>query len=605
MDIRRDGSPAARSLRLLTYLLPLALSLSIVTSILRHERVLGMSWEFAEYGSIARNLNRGAGAVSGAFEPYDLALLKDVVPRPSPPFAVHNRTLLPIGLTAASLGLFGDSDFAVMLPHILLLLALLLLTNHLERRLVPGTHVPFAAVLVASTPVVFNSAIQCYPNVLFAVAFLSFLWLAFRVSKQHARPAKAHALSYLALALAAGLAQLARSDFAVCLPFIIVYFFITGTRREALRNSAVVLLGWAALSSLEWRYALHHYATLLRSETFWTNLANVKYGNTWLYYVDLDRIALVAEYWSTMAGNLLATAPRLAIKVAVTPVRDFGLAVGAIALGVGALGLLRIGRVARDGRRLTALAILGLIALGYLALFALLRGHVRYFIWSLPFLGVLIRLGLGDLAEALGQALGWHPARRGRAGEWLAGLALVPISAHILIAAWTGSTRHYVRAPTAYYAPSEDDGAMRQLMQDSRADNYPAIREFVPPGAIVMTDEPAMHWYTDRLAMYLPMDLESVAAIERDWFPLRYVYLGPTMWFEREQPLDARYRHYVTLDDGTVPDSFTGKLAAFLQRFTDYTPVRLFDNGGVLFARRGVVSEVTSPAASDRAPVED
>src|SRR5215472_6837996 len=99
-------------------LFPTAFGLFVMGSII-HERVLGMSWEFAEYGSIARNVNRGMGAVSGAFEAYDLVPLKNKLPRPRPPIILFYRTLLPIWLTSASVALFGPSDFAVTLPNIL------------------------------------------------------------------------------------------------------------------------------------------------------------------------------------------------------------------------------------------------------------------------------------------------------------------------------------------------------------------------------------------------------------------------------------------------------------------------------------------------------
>src|SRR5215471_16589602 len=140
------------------WLFPAALGLFVMGSIV-HERVLAMSWEFAEYGSIARNVDRGMGAVSNAFEPYDLVPLKNTLPRPRPPIILHNRTLLPIWLTSASVALLGPSDFAVTLPNILAFVALLLLTGFLERQALPETGIPLAATLVASTPVVFHSAL--------------------------------------------------------------------------------------------------------------------------------------------------------------------------------------------------------------------------------------------------------------------------------------------------------------------------------------------------------------------------------------------------------------------------------------------------------------
>jgi hypothetical protein len=605
----RENSPPPRALLLFfSYLFPLLLSLSIVVSVLQNERIVGMSWEFAEYGSIARNINRGAGAVSGAFEPYDLALLKKVDPRPTPPIAIHNRTLLPIWLTAASIRLFGEGDVQVMLPHILALLALVFLTNHLERRLVPGTHLPFAAVLVAATPVVFLSAIQCYPNVLFATLFLSFLWLVFRVSRAsngEEKGRRATILEYIALGLLSGLTQLARSDFAICLPFILIYFWIRGGSRAALRNSAIVLSGWLLFNVLEWSYALHHYGTVLRSETFWTNLANVKYGTTWLYYVELDRIGLLTEHWSTFARKVLVGGPRLAIKVGMMPVRHFGLGAGALALAIAALGLLRATQFARAAGHLKTLLVLGCVGLSYVLLFALLRGNVRYFVWTLPLIGILLRFGVEDLSDTLGGWMSWRRVRRRMVTEGAVLVALIPICASIPMRASAGELRHYVKAPTPYYAPTESDGVMRRIMESSLADNYPTIRQTVPADAVIMTNEPAMHWYTDRLAMYLPMDLESIAAIERDWFPLRYLYLGPTLWRERDQPIDARYRHYLEASDGTIPESFDGKLVALLQHLESYTPIRLFDNGGVLFARRGETPQIEHQLPGGEEPLDD
>src|SRR5262249_57226767 len=97
------------------WLFPVAFGLFVMGSIL-HERVLGMSWEFGEYASIARNVNRGMGAVSNGFSAYDLVAHKNTLPRPRPPIILINRTLLPIWLTSASVALLCPSDFARMLP---------------------------------------------------------------------------------------------------------------------------------------------------------------------------------------------------------------------------------------------------------------------------------------------------------------------------------------------------------------------------------------------------------------------------------------------------------------------------------------------------------
>jgi hypothetical protein len=470
-----------------------------------------------------------------------------------------------------------------------MLVAFVLLTHHLQRRVLPGCRLPFAAVLVATTPLVLHSVIQCYPNVLFAVLFLWFLWIVLRVPTSHRSARRLSVLQIVALGLLAGLAQLARSEFVICLPLLILYLFASESPRAALAHTAVILLGWLSLNAFEWWYALDHYHTPVRSGAFWANLANVKYGSSWRYYIELDRLALVREYWAIMIADMLRRSVTLAIQVGLLPLRHFGLIPSTLGLALATLGLARLGRIAAAAGRLKALGTVGLVAIAYLLLFALLRPSTRYFIWVLPLVGILMRFGIEGVAGAFGEWRGWTRPRRALAAEWAVLAALVPLSIAVPAKAIWGTTRHYVNGPTAYYTAAESDRLMRQVMIASLEDNYPAIRQSVPEDAVLMTDEPAVHWYADRATLFLPLDIESIAAIERDWFPLRYIYLGPTFWFEEAQPLNARYRHYLTDAAGRVPESFDGKLVAFLEHFPAYTPMRLFRNGGVLFALRSEV----------------
>jgi hypothetical protein len=123
-------------------------------------------------------------------------------------------------------------------------------------------------------------------------------------------------------------------------------------------------------------------------------------------------------------------------------------------------------------------------------------------------------------------------------------------------------------------------------MEQSLNVNYPTLRQLVPEKAVIATTEPAMHWYADRFALYLPLDRPSFDAIEREWFPIGFIYLGPTLFFDRVQPIDGVYRPFLTRGDGSIADSPKGRLEAFIQHFPEYAPVQVFDNGGVLLARK-------------------
>ena len=57
---RSSNKTVSRASAAFFWLFPAALGLFVMGSIV-HERVLAMSWEFAEYGSIARNVDRGMG----------------------------------------------------------------------------------------------------------------------------------------------------------------------------------------------------------------------------------------------------------------------------------------------------------------------------------------------------------------------------------------------------------------------------------------------------------------------------------------------------------------------------------------------------------------
>jgi hypothetical protein len=484
-------------------------------------------------------------------------------------------------LTVAAVWTFGARDGAIMLPHLLSLVALLLLATHVERRLAPEAVLPLGAILLACIPVVYQSAIQCYPNVLFAALFLSFLYLVHRVARMARIPPSNLAL----MGILAGLSQLTRTDFVLGLVPVAVYLIAVRGSHGAAKPIGALLLGWALLDSLEWFYTVSHYGAVspaARSATIWTNLANVKYGSTWLYYVHIDRKEILLGYWRQHLASIAQNAPRLLEQLVMVSLHQFGRA-SAVAGILAILGVLHLWRV---GRR----EFFGLIAImmSWIVAYAFLRPGVRYLIWMLVIVGICIRLGWQIAIKRLGLWRGWSETRR----AWIGELGVVAMVLVILRGApWQAAmhtTRFYTREPTTYYAPQEDDSRMRWSMERSLLVNYPTLRQVVPDNAIIATTEPAMHWYADRLALYLPLDRQSFDAIEREWFPIDFIYLGPTIFFDRPQPIDERYRRFLTLGDGSIADSPEGKLDAFIQHFPEYVPIQEFDNGGVLLARKPV-----------------
>lgn len=573
--------PARGNFRLLfSYILPAGLALLLCLLVLRQEYVAGVGWEFAEYGTMARNLWRGGGAVSSAMLPYDLALKHDLVPSLRPPMALHNRNLLPVGLMAVSIKLFGERDGALILPHILAFLAFVLLTNHVERRCLPGTTVPVAATLLACSPKVLFTALECYPNVLYAAFFVPFLLLIGRMEEGSIGKGTLGGLFLLS-----GLSYLTRADFLMALPLVLGYGLWRLRRRGVPAALLAVVVGFGLWGSLEWVYSLRNFGTALRSDTLWTNLANLKYKTSWLCYVRLEHGELWRDYGGALLRRGLAALPASLRALAALQVSWFGApgkVLGILLMAVGGIALL-----ARGPRRpgsVTILFVLLLVVQHILVFTVTSPGTLRYLYWTLPLFGVLLHAGLRAVLNALEAAF-----RGGRQGRWAgvaAGIVVLAVATTATARAYSGKLRFYVGAVNAYYSAEHSDPAMRDVLEQSLAVNYPALRDAVPGEKLIMSDEPAVAWYADRLVLYLPLNRADFDAIEQDWFRLDYLYLGPTFWMEPEQPMNWVYRHYLANPGGLVPAAREEKLANFMGRFPEFTPWIRFENGGILFRRK-------------------
>lgn len=562
-----------------SYLFPAAVAVVIVMGIWTREYVAGVGWEFAEYGTMARNLLRGQGATSSAFLPFDLALKERMVPRPHPPIGPCNRNLLPTWLTALAMLAFGQRDLAVILPHVLALVAFVLITNYLERRLISGAVFPVAATILACSPKVLLTVIEAYPNVLYGALFVPFLWLLIGAAS-----GRVTLVGLLGLGLFGGLAYLARSDFLLSLPLALAYLAVMRKRSSTGRAIIAILAGVIALGAFEWVYSLRNFGTALRSDTLWSNLANIELGTTWVRYVTLDRWELLRRYgWEYVWGGLRYL-PVCLRALAGLQADLFGLSGKVIGVSLMLVGFVVLSQRAWRAGQWGPWLFTSLLCAGNAYFFTVVSPcTLRYLYWMLPLFGLALSGGLQSLAEYLSSiGLG---LRRLRLSLTLPLVFVLIVAATAVARAWTGGMRLYVHGVNAYYDAAQNDAVMREILRQSLAVNYPTLREMIPEDAILVGDEPAVAWYADRLLMYLPLDRASFDAVERNWFPLNYIYIGPTLWFENEQPLNWIYRHYLQDEQGIVPADREGKIARFLEHFPEFEVWIRFENGGILFRR--------------------
>lgn len=232
------------------------------------------------------------------------------------------------------------------------------------------------------------------------------------------------------------------------------------------------------------------------------------------------------------------------------------------------------------------MAMLGTIALAYLSLFSLLRPGVRYLIWVIPFLGIVLRFFVTAIAGSAAVSKERDAVLRMIAPTTLCCILLIP-SATFFAQAMKGKTRHYVSAPTKYYGYDQNDEQMRNSMRCSLKENYPYIKKDLSPDDIIATNDDDLNWYTGKFALSLPLEQTDLAAIEKDWPAVRFIYLEPTIWHNPLTGTSGIYKKYLIDKNGTAPDTFSEKLAAFLDHFPDYEVYKVFNNNGVLFKKRG------------------
>lgn len=440
------------------------------------------TYEFGEYAEIGRNILHGRGFTTRVLYPAMLANLQALGLAGLDYTPVSHRFPLPAYLSAASQGLFGETDFGSVALTLALFSAWVALTFAAAARWLGRREAALGAAVFAALPAgVKYFALFNLPDVPFGALFFAFHW-ALAELRPDASPRRCAALG-----AGAGLLYLCRFNYWLWLPLHAGYLAWALERPRRAGGVAAFLGAFAAACApLAW-YKLSWFGSLGTPDVVW-NLAHgtVSAAQPWLSYKVFTAGEVLRQGGPALAlkaldhlHTLVLEAPMLWQMQALAPFL--------------ALGLLRW-----PGGPAGRFAALGFAALAVQALaFAPLRfdswglgvGY-RYLFWACPLLVLVGVRGVLAAAEAL-------PGRwRGPAvAAWLAVQAafVAPFYAHDL---------------TSIHLSHPSGQAPRRWPEL----NW--LRERTPAGEGVVTNLPAQTgWYAELPAVALPNDPDDVPRI--------------------------------------------------------------------------------------------
>jgi hypothetical protein len=549
----------------------LALVVALVP--LRREFVLGTTQEFANYGDLAIHILNGDGARTNLGQPFDLHYFKEVYGHaPAHPWPTAFRPLGPAYIGAALISALGHRDVAVIGASVLGYTLTIGLTVVLgECCFGPWIGVLAALPYLASRPILAN-VYNAYPDSLFSVAMLAVFLVYIGRPDERALPR-----AFL-VGLCGGMAQLLRVNFVSWVPLFLLVFLLTERGARRWQTPVAFAVGLAIGGLPEWLYALINFGTVTRTTVGLQNLANVRYGQTWLHYVHLDLFDILRDLWRPLLTEWLANFPSLVFQ-SMSGVEGPTTALGILrrlpllCLFVSGVFFIKIRQYPH--RLQHAYLLLSGLVLWQAATFAVLRQGSRYFYWFIPLFWLFALLHGRWWIERV-------QSRQGDRARWLRFGSLKPSCAMLMAGVLAWNALGIVSGTRPVAADSYGPNALREI----RDVQLPRLRQLIPSDAAIASDQSFVLWYLGNPTIPLPLDVESYRSIEGDYFPIDYIYL--TGMFFGDMPGDPEdyVRAYFRRRDGSVAQGRTERLALFRSQFPDYQVDVEFPDGAVLLARR-------------------
>ncbi|MBI3297429.1 MAG: hypothetical protein HYZ75_04655 [Elusimicrobia bacterium] len=432
----------------------------------------GATYEFCQYGEIARNLLEGKGLTTQVFWPGELAVLA-AAGKGSPEYALPmSRYPLSALWTALWLPLGGGGDYGRALSGMVGAALWAAAVRVFLGRLWGARAGLWAAAFWALNPVVTAGyALEGYVEPLYGAAVLWILWRLVTGG----RPMEAFLLG----AAAQGL----HGSFIVVAP---AFAAAAAAMDRARWRSAAALLGGAFVMGAAWSAVLSLGASAAPPLLLWNLMDGALTGRlpamsyavpSWSAFASLPAAAaLLFKAWRQLNGTL-ADLPAL---------WGIELLVPAAVLGfVQAQGAARRAAFVAGAALAWALTVFSfltherLVFLGY-----------RYFVWSSP---LVAAAAAAALLERWDRGRGWR----------LAGAACLALQ---------------LQQSVWLYASRRLEGDASRAAPVESLPELDAVRRLVPAGATVLTNMPAqVAWYARRRAVALPHEAAGA-------FPLRELH---------------------------------------------------------------------------------
>ena len=459
-------------------------------------------YEFCAYGEIAGNVLDGEGFRTRLGQIAALAVAVDSGFE-GPPWPVTDRFVGYVMFVALVQGILGASDFTLTLTNGLCYVALVVITWRAGVTYFGRPTAALATAIFALHPYfALNYTLSGFADPFFAVMTWCFVLLLLRLPEAE-RPGR------LALATGAvgGLALLARYNFVLWLPIVLVFLLLfRSTRKPSVIGLCAAGGALVVAPFVVWNLATWGVPNTYLAST-WNMAADLVHPyETWRYFEVYDTSALVAEHWDRMLVKFSNYTITMALS---ETVKLFKLQL-LIPFAVAAAFLAGGRRRKRLVLLFAAMFVLQLVA------FSALRLELgsppiwadRYFFWAALPVVWLASYGLLRLTRKLRLRVAVITAVLG-----LSAVVLLP----------EVRPRPYLDPDTFY------------------AGTY--LREEIPRDALMLSNASFFisHYY-EKTALDLPAELFVVADIQRA-YPLQYVFLD---LFEYDFPMYRQW--YAEMD---------------------------------------------------------
>ena len=247
-------------------------------------------YEFSSYGDIARFLSQEGRLKRNFIIPRDLAYM-DKYKIEGPPWPATYRFPLFASILALVFFLFGASDAAIVGTTAFIFGIFIISIYYLGKMIFPRKGVALTAAIIAlATPIFLKFIFWGYTCFLFAmICFAHFVLISIALEKEKSWS------SFFYAGIIGGLAYLARHNFVIFLPAIILVIFWKSPQGRKTKNTIAYLLSLGLIGgsyNLYRQLADGPVQSISFQITFLSNLLHVENRLPWLEYslISMDEI---------------------------------------------------------------------------------------------------------------------------------------------------------------------------------------------------------------------------------------------------------------------------------------------------------------------------